>query len=93
MTVKEDQTDGYGRSGIIVFSGAKSVDEVYQWLHKHYQGYKFGMVFDCMPEELRAPDRNYYVYFLDELADEVMSYCDFYKKDKDTYKSKYAKER
>ena len=27
------------------------------------------------------------------LADEVMSYCDFYKQDKDTYKSKYAKER
>ena len=26
MTVKEDQTDGYGRSGIIVFSGAKSAE-------------------------------------------------------------------
>lgn len=86
MTVNETCEDRYGR-GIIVFSGVRSIDEVYLWLHKHYQGYKFGMVFDCMPEELLPPDRKFYVYFLDELAEEVMSYCDYYR-DKDVYRKK-----
>ena len=88
MKVLEDETDRYGRS-MFVFSGVKNIDEVYTWLQQHYSGYKFGMVFDCTRDELQEPDRKFYVYFLDELTDEVMAYSDFVKVDKKTWKSKY----
>ena len=84
----EDETDRYGRS-MFVFSGVKNIDEVYTWLQQHYSGYKFGMVFDCTRDELQEPDRKFYVYFLDELTEEVMAYSDFVKVDKKTWKSKY----
>lgn len=88
MKVLEDETDRYGRS-MFVFSGVKNIDEVYTWLQQHYSGYKFGMVFDCTRDELQEPDRKFYVYFLDELTEEVMAYSDFIKVDKKTWKSKY----
>lgn len=88
MKVLEEGKDGYGRD-MFVFSGVKSVDEVYTWLQQHYSGYKFGMVFDCTHDELQEPDRKFYVYFLDELTEEVMAYSDFVKVDKKTWKSKY----
>ena len=88
MKVLEDETDRYGRS-MFVFSGVKNIDEVYTWLQQHYSGYKFGMVFDCTRDELQEPDRKFYVYFLDELTEEVMAYSDFIKIDKKTWKSKY----
>ena len=88
MKVFEDETDRYGRS-MFVFSGVKNIDEVYTWLQQHYSGYKFGMVFDCTRDELQEPDRKFYVYFLDELTEEVMAYSDFVKVDKKTWKSKY----
>ena len=88
MKVLEDETDRYGRS-MFVFSGVKNIDEVYTWLQQHYSGYKFGMVFDCTRDELQEPDRKFYVYFLDELTEEVMAYSDFVKVDNKTWKSKY----
>ena len=88
MKVLEDETDGYGRS-MFVFSGVKNIDEVYTWLQQHYSGYKFGMVFDCTRDELQEPDRKFYVYFLDELTEEVMAYSNFIRVDKKTWKSKY----
>ena len=88
MKVLEDETDRYGRS-MFVFSGVKNIDEVYTWLQQHYSGYKFGMVFNCTRDELQEPDRKFYVYFLDELTEEVMAYSDFIRVDKKTWKSKY----
>ena len=88
MKVVEEEEDRYGRS-LLIFSGVKSIDEVYFWLQTHYSGYKFGMVFDCTRDELQEPDRKFYVYFLDELTEEVMAYSDFIKVDKKTWKSKY----
>lgn len=88
MKVVEDQEDRYGR-GLLVFSGVKSIDEVYYWLQTHYSGYKFGMTFDCTKDEYQEPDRKFYVYFLDELLDEVMEYCDIKKVDNKTWKSIY----
>ena len=88
MKVLEDETDRYGRS-MFVFSGVKNIDEVYTWLQQHYSGYKFGMVFDYTRDELQEPDRKFYVYFLDELTEEVMAYSNFIRVDKKTWKSKY----
>ena len=88
MKVFEDKTDRYGRD-MFVFSGVKNIDEVYTWLQQHYSGYKFGMVFDCTVDEFQEPDRKFYVYFLDELTEEVMAYSDFIRADEKTWKSKY----
>lgn len=76
MKVYDDRQDGYGRD-MFVFSGVKNIDEVYLWLQQNYPGYKFGMVFDCTHDEFQEPDRKFYVYFLDELTEEVMAYSDF----------------
>lgn len=88
MKVTENLIDRFGRD-YTAFSGYKSIDDVYQWLYLNgYSGYKFGIVIDCTPEEMHDPDRKLYVYFLDELTEEVMHYSDFYKADKDTYKKR-----
>ena len=88
MTVKEDNTDRVGRT-YMIFSGVRCIDEVYLWLNQHYSGYKFGIVFDCTKDEFEPPDKKVYVYFLDELMDEVMSYCDYRKIDSKTYRKLY----
>ena len=86
MKVTENLIDRFGRA-YAAFSGYKSIDDVYLWLNMNgYSGYKFGIVIDCMPDEMHEPDKKLYVYFLDELMEEVANYCDFYKADKDTYK-------
>lgn len=89
MKVNTDCTDRFGRS-YMTFSGYKSIDDVYLWLNQNgYSGYKFGVVIDCMPDEMCEPDKKLYVYFLDELMEEVAHYCDFYRVDKDTYKRRW----
>ena len=89
MKVKDNGRDGYGRD-CFVFSGYRSIDDVYEWLYQNgYSGYKFGAVIDCMPDEMHEPDRKLYVYFLDELMEEVAYYCDFIKVDNKTYKRRY----
>ena len=85
MKVTENCIDRIGRS-YLVFSGYKSIDDVYQWLNMNgYNGYKFGIVLDCTPEEMHEPDKKLYVYFLDELMEEVACYSDFYKVDYNKY--------
>lgn len=87
MTVKEgdEYQDRYGRY-YMTFRGYKSIADVYLWLQMHYSGYKFGILFDCTKDEIEEPDNTIYVYFLDELMEEVMHYSDFVKVDRDTYK-------
>lgn len=86
MKVNTDCTDRFGRS-YMTFSGYKSIDDVYLWLNMNgYSGYKFGIVLDCTFDEMHESDKNLYVYFLDELTEEVMNYSDFVKVDRDTYK-------
>lgn len=77
MTViEQDCEDKYGRY-YIKFTGVKKLQEIQDWLYEHYQGFKFGMVFDTMPDECEEIGSEYWVYFLDELTDEVMSYADY----------------
>lgn len=71
MKVDDTQTDRHGRT-MIVFSGVRKFSEVYDWLFDHYNGYKFGIVLDCSQSERAEPDNNIYVYFLDEMAEEIM---------------------
>lgn len=86
MKVTENCLDRLGRT-YTLFSGYRSIDDVYLWLNLHgYSGYKFGIVLDCTKEEMHEPDKRLYVYFLDELTEEVMHYSDFVKVDRDTYK-------
>lgn len=83
MTVKEsEQQDLYGRY-YIQFSAVKKIQDVYDWLFNHYWGYKFGVVIDTTKSECENVGNSLYVYFLDELTDEVMSYCDFVKRCED----------
>lgn len=86
MKVTENCVDRFGRE-YFVFSGYRSIDEVYMWLNLNgYSGYKFGIILDCTPEELPEPDKKLYVYFLDELMEEVAAYSGFNRTDKSTYK-------
>lgn len=82
--------DKYGRC-YIKFTGVKCLQEIQDWLQQHYQGYKFGMIFDTTSEECDEVGNEYWVYFLDELADEVFGYCDYMPVQEGKYK--YYKSR
>ena len=71
----ENQVDKYGRN-YIKFTGVKNLQEIQNWLFDHYQGYKFAMEFDCYSDECQEIGNEYWVYFLDDLAEEYPSYDD-----------------
>lgn len=85
MRVNEEGKDKYGHD-CLIFSGTQNVQKIHEWLAFHYgDGYKFCIVMDCKGEEVPEPG-DVYVYFMDELSDEVMQYSGYEKTDKNTYK-------
>lgn len=74
----ENQVDKYGRN-YIKFTGVKNLQEIQNWLFDHYQGYKFAMEFDCYSDECQEIGNEYWVYFLDDLAEELLIYSGYNK--------------
>ena len=85
MKVNEEGKDKYGHY-CLIFSGTQIVQKIHEWLAMRYGGgYKFCIVMDCIGEEFPEPG-DVYVYFMDEIVDEVMQYSGYEKTDKSTYK-------
>ena len=78
MKVVEALIDKYGRN-YIKFTGVKRLQEIQDWLFDHYQGYKFAMVFDCYPDECQEIGNEYWVYYFDDLAEELLIYSGYNK--------------
>ena len=76
MIVITDVNDRYGRCPLI-FSGAKNLKEIHAYLWKNYFGYKFAIVFDETKDEFEELDSKIYVYFLDEIAEELAVYANY----------------
>ena len=73
MTVIENsEEDRFGKYPII-FKSAK-ISEIHDWLFAHFQGYKFAIIFDETKDEYE-PQKDVYVYFLDEVLDEAAYYA------------------
>ena len=76
MKVITDNIDRHGRCPLI-FSGAKNLKEIHEYLWKNYYGYKFAILFDETKDEYEEYDSKIYVYFLDEVAEELAEYGDY----------------
>lgn len=72
MKVVEGKEDRFGKHPIIFKSF--NLKQIHQWLFNNYYGYKFAILIDEAIDEYQEIDE-VYVYFLDEIAEEVADYC------------------
>lgn len=70
----EEHEDRHGRYPL-VFTGFKKLEEIHDYLFKHYYGYKFAIVFDETHDEWEPYGSEARVYFLDEVLEEAMLYA------------------
>lgn len=72
--IESEDPDRFGKYPII-FPKSATVPDIYNWIYDHYgaEGYKFGIVID-VSRDMREDFGRPYVYFLDELKDEVEDY-------------------
>ena len=76
MKVIQDVTDRFGRYPIIFKGRNIKLEDIHQWLFEHYQGYKFAIVIDETVDEFEEQfTKLVYVYFLDEIKEELEAYC------------------
>ncbi len=75
MTVKTDLQDRNGKYPLRV-TGMKNLNELHEYLYKNYWGSKFAIVFDETKDEYEPLEKEVFVYFLDEIVEEVASYAD-----------------
>jgi len=71
MRVNEDAQDRYGKA-CMIFSKSATVPDIWEWLHKNYNGYKFAIVMDCTREEFDADIDETVVNWFGDLADEAI---------------------
>lgn len=72
MKVIEGKENRFGKHPIIFKSC--NLKQIYHWLFNNYYGYKFAIVMDTNFDEYQEMEETY-VYFLDEIAEEVADYC------------------
>lgn len=76
MKVIQDVTDRFGNYPIIFKGRNIKLKDIHQWLFEHYQGYKFAIVIDETVDEFEEQfTESVYVYFLDEIKEELEAYC------------------
>lgn len=72
---ESDEQDRFGEYPCCWISGKDANPQnIYEWLHRNYQGYKFAILFDCTKDEFEEPEKETPVYFLDTFFDEVLAY-------------------
>lgn len=75
MTVKTDMEDQYGNYPLRV-TGMKNLGELHEYLYRNYWGSKFAIIFDETKDEYEPFGKEVFVYFLDEIVEEVAIYAD-----------------
>lgn len=76
MKVIQDVTDRFGRCPIIFKGKNVKLEDIHNWLFSHFQGYKFAIVIDETIDEFEEQfTKLVYVYFLDEIKEELDAYC------------------
>lgn len=76
MKVIEETQDRFGRYPIIFKGKNVKLEDIHDWLFSHYQGYKFAIVIDETVDEYEEQfTKSVYVYFLDEIKEELEAYC------------------
>lgn len=73
---QEEKADRYGIYPHIRVSGKDANPKsIHEWLYSHGGcGYKFVMIFDCMADEWQEPEKEYPIYHMDTVDDEIMEY-------------------
>lgn len=67
--IDDGREDSFGKPCIIFPKNAK-IQDIYEYLHKNYFGYKFCIVIDCMHDEYEELG-NICVNFFGDMADEA----------------------
>lgn len=76
MKVIQDVADRFGRYPIIFKGKNVKLEDIHNWLFSHFQGYKFAIVIDETIDEFEEQfTKLVYVYFLDEIKEELEDYC------------------
>lgn len=76
MKVIEETQDRFGRHPIIFKGKNVKLEDIHNWLFSHFQGYKFAIVIDETIDEFEEQfTKLVYVYFLDEIKEELDAYC------------------
>lgn len=76
MKVIQDVADRFGRYPIIFKGKNVKLEDIHNWLFSHFQGYKFAIVIDETIDEFEEQfTKLVYVYFLDEIKEELDAYC------------------
>ena len=75
MKVIEDTQDKYGNYCIIFKS--TNLKQINEWLYSHYSGngFKFAIVIDVSTDGDYEELTETYVYFLDEITEELLDYA------------------
>lgn len=73
---RDEKVDRYGIYPHIRVSGKDANPKsIHEWLYNHDgYGYKFVMIFDCMADEWQESDKEYPIYHMDAVDDEIMEY-------------------
>ena len=73
---REERPDRYGEYPRCWVSGKDANPQnIHEWLYRNDgQGFKFAIVFDCMPDEWEEQNKETPVYFLDGLLREMIEY-------------------
>lgn len=76
MKVIQDVEDRFGRYPIIFKGKNVKLEDIHNWLFSHFQGYKFAIIIDETVDEFEEQfTKLVYVYFLDEIKEELDAYC------------------
>ena len=72
----EEVADRFGNYPLR-FSGYKNMEEVHDWLYRHYNGYHFVIILDETKDEYEPFGKELYVYFTDTVIDELAYMCGY----------------
>ena len=75
--IEEEKADRFGNYPIWIKGKDANPQKIHEELWRRYggQGYKFEIIFDCSKDEWEEPGNETAVYFLDDVLDELISYC------------------
>lgn len=73
---EEERKDSYGGAPSIWVKPKRcSLQKIFDYLFKHYWGYKFVFIFDCTHDYWEEMDKEEPVYFMDEILEELINYA------------------
>lgn len=81
--IDDGKTDKFGKYPI-KFKGYKNVEEIWEYLKRNYDGHIFCIMLNTVKDGYDG-DEYAYVYFVDDVIDEIAAYSDYTVSKKEGY--------